>query len=370
MAIDIYSRTTVSETTEEIKEKWKGTVTNVQAARITRELNGEFTLELTALADANNMRLLKPGMCLKSQISPSDPVFSTTTPWTFLIDDVIATIDQRLHVTASHLSIRVLRMPVFPFTKPTGEYNINKYLSHNINNGGACAVAHGLTFTAPTMSTSERFVISSPRTVREVIYGKEGSLADKYNTHYNIVNTADTRISIQTDAATGITRTTPICYGVNMTGFSREHDYDNSPFGRLPYWQNQDGDEVVTVTSVVWPTGYVTSNYHLPRIDIQDASSLYENKPTASQLQSAASGMVRSPAEYIKVQVGAYPEAARIGDSIPVIFEAYNIQETMIVTKTVYDILQDRLVGIELGDIKRTLPATLSEIARKTGMII
>ena len=360
MAFDVYTRQ-ISSSTEAITETRIGALTDVISAVVTREHNGVFGLQAAVTACAENLRLLAIGRCIKCRISPYDSRY-----WTFIIDNLRMTIDKRVHIQASHVSIRALKSPIFPLVwtsavTPHWTYS----LSHNSDNGGKCVLAHGLTITG---SVGGQITSPQPRTIRECIMGREGSLADSRNQALIINQASDSTIEILTQYG-GTERPRPVRYGINMIDFNREIDLDGAPLAKFSYWTDQTTGTTVCANRAQW--GSTTgSSYYLPRVDVQDVSSQFSSQPTVAQVQAAASGMSANAAEYIKVKIAAYQDEIFLGDTIPVIFEDYEIRESMTVTKLVYDAIQDRLTGIELGDIKRTLSTTLTELISKTGVTI
>lgn len=363
-AYDVY---TYGITTTTYTSTWRGRLTDVISAMVTHEHNGAFYLELVAVANANNRFVITRGAVIKVPDGSTGPAGELIDK-NFVVDDYIVTIDQRIHVTASHITSRILNIPVVPFVASTtpGPY-LKTFLENTVAAGGACTVRHHATFNVGQFNLT----IREPRTIRQVLFGKEGSLADSEKAHITVHCEDNGVIRVWTPTTAQnhvVTHDTPVEYAVNMADFSREVDYDAGVYGALPYWADSETGEIAYLTTPVMAAG--TSSLFLPRIDVQDMSGRFESKPSAAQLRNAVSGLVSNPTEYIKVKVAYYPEPVYVDDIIPVKFPDFGINEQMTVIKTVYDAIQCKTVSIELGDIKRTLPSTMREIVQKTGIAL
>ena len=393
MRIDVYIRS-INWTTEAITDTLYGNLTEILAGTVTREQNGTFLLEMDVKANANNINLLRVGRCLKSQAQPSE---DGTERWTFVIDTIEYSIDQRIHVTASHPSMRLKYVPVIPFRADTAHLTptINTILSRTTANGGCCMIPHGLTIGVNY--DNQDFPSSSPyrsghvRPLTECIQGQAGSLADRMKRTMYVSVVSDDVIAVGPEtyryARISLTSQTlsrydpsralsnPIRYGVNMVKYHRELSMDTTPHGAAARWRKTEDSAGVYLGNIVWPDD-TRSNLYMPRVDVKNFSDRFENQPTGAQLKAAVSGIGADIDEYIEVEAAYYEgytdwathDEVRLGDTIPVIYPLYGLDELMTVIRLVYDVVRDRYTTIGLGSIKRTLPATLADMARQTGV--
>lgn len=203
----------------------------------------------------------------------------------------------------------------------------------------------------------------TPRSVRQFLGGVEGSILDTYGGEYEW-----DKFRVILHKARGTQRSLSVRYGVNMTEYSEDTDYSGTYTAAVPYWTG--GDSII-VGSVV-ESGNTPYDGHSNAIPL-DLTDKFENQPTTSELEAAALSYMNNheaslPSSSVSVSfvqlenTNEYETFApllkcKLCDSIKVVFPYYNTSRYMKIVKTVYDVLLERYVSLELG----TLSTTLSE---------
>ncbi len=206
-----------------------------------------------------------------------------------------------------------------------------------------------------------------PRSVRQLLGGVEGSILDTYGGEWEF-----DRFRVVLHSARGQKRDFAIRYGVNMTEFQDDTDYQGTYTSCIPYWSGGDGGAIVVGNKV--NSGFVSFDGRDTCVPV-DMTDKFENKPTKAQLQSAALSMMQSkqtnlPSQNISVdfiRLQDFEEFAdfssllqcRLCDSIDVVFPRYNMQGTFKIVKVVWDALAGRYKEMELGNLQTSLADAL-----------
>lgn len=200
-----------------------------------------------------------------------------------------------------------------------------------------------------------------PRSVRAILGGEEGSILDTYGGEYEW-----DKFNVKLWQARGRVLDLTIRYGVNMTDFEDSADISDSYSSIVPYWAGSDA----TIKGNIVNSGAPTSTGRDEAVAV-DFSGKFENRPTAAQLQTAASSMLAAEQPYLPAQsitvsfTGADGEQDEISDlrkcqlcdTVTVEFPRYGMSGQFKIVRTVYDVLSERFEEMELG----TLSLSLSE---------
>lgn len=220
-------------------------------------------------------------------------------------------------------------------------------------------------FSYETDITSSAYMAAAdgtPRSVRQLLGGVQGSILDTYGGEYEW-----DKWRVILHSARGEMKDFAIRYGVNLLDYNDDTSYQNTFTSCIAYWKGND--EIVTATATLGEDGYNGNDICVPL----DLSDKFENKPTAAQLQNEAlSYMQRNqtnlPSQSIKVdfvrlsEMGEFAQfqdllTCKLCDSIKVIFPMYNVSASFKIVKTEWNVLAGRYNQMELG----TLSTTLSE---------
>lgn len=221
--------------------------------------------------------------------------------------------------------------------------------------------------------TSNAFMAAAdttPRSVRQMIGGVEGSFLDAYGGEIEW-----DRFNVHFLRQRGIKRDFAIRYGVNMLDFNDDTDYSGSYSSCIPFWHGQDstGSEITVIGSRVDYSGtsYNGRNDCVPL----DLTEKFESQPTSAQLETMATSVMNSkqpnlPSQNIKVdfvRLQDSPEYAQFSsllqcnlcDMVHVEFPRYNMQGDFKIVRVVYDSLAERYIEMELGALSTSLAEAL-----------
>lgn len=205
----------------------------------------------------------------------------------------------------------------------------------------------------------------TPRSVRQLLGGVQGSILDAYGGEYEFDG-----FTVRLWQNRGVTRDFAIRYGVNLLGYDDTEDYEGTYTSALAFWKNSDG-EIVTATATTGQTAY-------NGIDIRaalDLSDKFEEKPSVAALQLEALAYMNgnntpAPSRNIKVDfvrlkdVGEFDQyaellACNLCDQVRVIFPRYNVSAYFKIVKTEWDVLAGRYTAMELGNLSQSLADAL-----------
>lgn len=221
-------------------------------------------------------------------------------------------------------------------------------------------------FSYSTDKTSSAYFGASdgtPRTVKELLGGIEGSILDVYGGEYEF-----NRFSVILHSSRGVKRDFTIRYGVNMTDYNDETDISETYNSVVPYWT--DGEKFV-VGNRVSDGETVTGRGECVPLDVSDR---FENKPTKAQVQAEGLNIIKEgrpylPSQTIKVSFARLQDIGEEGladlyrcdlcDTIGVEFPAYGMSGTYKIVKTVWNVLENRYEEMELGVLSTTLSEAL-----------
>lgn len=242
----------------------------------------------------------------------------------------------------------------------------------SINSLSAAFTALGTTtpanpFTYTTDKSSSGYcgcLDGTPRSVRQVLGGIEGSILDAYGGEYEW-----DKFDVILHSARGKSRDFAIRYGVNMLSFNDEMDCSETYSSVIPYWT--DGTTTVIGDEVASGESTVTGRGECVPLDVSDK---FENQPTKAQVQTMAASLLSRnepylptqtiKVEFVRLQDLGFAEFSnllecKLCDSIKVIFPDYNMSGKFKIVKTVWDVLLDRYDSMELGALSVSLSDAL-----------
>ena len=209
----------------------------------------------------------------------------------------------------------------------------------------------------------------TPRSVRKILGGVEGSILDTYGGEYEW-----DKFTVRLLAERGQRRGFTIRYGVNLVDYVEAKDYSETYTSVVPFWKGQDdsGNEVMVIGDVIDARGEAYNGIEacIPL----DLSERFESKPSKASLENVAYGLlVRTnpflPEQNITVDFISLKDTeeykqfeklmeCNLCDTINVSYGG-EINSYKIV-KTVYDVLGDRYESLELGKLETTLADLIS----------
>lgn len=255
-------------------------------------------------------------------------------------------------------------------------YRLTKYIARSSNvvtSNGAIYMFNSaqpspmpFTFFPSQTKTAGRMGMAdgTPRNVREMIGGGDGSYCSTFNCEVSW-----SKFTVGFYDRIGQQRNFTIRYGVNMTGYNEDADGADCYTMAVPYWKN--GEDIVVgnlVDSGLTPFNRATAV-------AMDLTAFFPDQPTAAQLEQQAleimqSGQTNLPKRSIQVdfirlqdldEYAGFNNLLKcgLGDSISVIFPAYNVQGTFRIVRVVWDALRNRFDSMTLGSLETTLAEAL-----------
>ena len=210
----------------------------------------------------------------------------------------------------------------------------------------------------------------TPRSVKAMLGGIEGSILDTYGGEYKY-----NKYIVTLMTSRGSDRGFSIRYGVNLLDYNDDTNYAESFNACIPYWSgtNSSGGLLIVKGGLVTSgaSGYNGRTDCVPL----DLTSKFESQPTAAQLEAAGAEYMQNnqthlPARTIKVNFirlqdsPEYEEYAqllecKLCDTVRVVFPRYGMDGRFKIVKTVYNTLTERYEEMELGTLSTTLSQAL-----------
>lgn len=280
----------------------------------------------------------------------------------FIIYRISRPLNGLVTVNAEHISYLLNKIIVMPYTAGSCTEALASLPEHTAND---CP------FTFWTdKSVIGRFNVDYPRPARGLLGGEAESILDVYGKGEYEFNRYNVRLYVNR----GIDRNVTIRYGKNLTELVRDRDITECYTGIVPYWKSED-NYVSLPEEVIW-SDYRDSFPH-EIVKAVDFTSKWEEPPTVEQLRAAATTYVTTNegwkiADNINIsfvalwQTVEYAgiagiERVRMGDTVHVTYDALGVSASAEVIKTVYDVLMERYISIELGTKKNTLGSVIGD---------
>lgn len=219
-------------------------------------------------------------------------------------------------------------------------------------------------------STSEKFKVPVPSSIRSRLGGVAGSILDVYGGEYEFDN-----YTVKLHNNRGMNRGVSIRYGKNLKTLSQEENCRNVATGVRPFWSGDiDGNAVL----VELPEKIVNApgTYNFVKIRTLDLSAEFETRPTVEQLRAKAESYVKTnnigvPKVSLSVsfvQLEQYEEYKNLKllervslfDTVNVEFPALGVSATAKAVKIVYDVLADRVKYVTLGSVRSNIADTIA----------
>lgn len=268
-----------------------------------------------------------------------------------------AVIDGIVTVNAHHVSYRLNNIILQPFTAASASAAIAAIPVKSVN-------TNPFTFNTDRSVTAD-IEIDKPQSVRQILWGQEGSLLDVYGPADFKFDKFTVSMLSDRGSDTGVT----IRYGKNLTKIEWDRDKSGTCSALAPYWTN--GMETVYPSEIiVQPTTAIT-----PVVpSVLDMSDKFETKPTEAQLRAAAKAYLDAnapwnPSDTIKIDFAAlwqtteYESLAaiqRVGlcDTVSIYWTDMGIvSEKAKVVKVVFDVLAERFTSMEIGTVSTSYVA-------------
>ena len=330
-----------------------GVLADCISCLVTEERNGEYELEMQYPSNGLWSEDIDVGMVIKAKANDTDA------PQLFQIYDIARSLSAAYVIKAEHISYRLSGVPLKPYSAAGVAATLAGISSHAVANVG-------FTFSTDFTNTTN-YSFTTPRSVRSLLGGAEGSLLDLFGGEYHFNN-----FKVELLKARGSDNGVTIRYGKNLTEL--EQDVNGAVYnGIFPYWYKEN-------EGVVYPSSAVAASgsYPVQCYEALDLTNDFKTKPTAAQLTARAQSLVNgygAPVESISLsfitlhQLKEYETIAALEhvslcDVVHVIYDAIGVNVKTKVVKTVYNTLTELYDAIEVGALQTTLADV---ITRDTG---
>lgn len=330
---------------------------------VTEEKNGIYELELVyPISGAGFDEIFEDRIIVaKAHEQGSPQAFRI-----YRIDKVLA---GQATINARHISYQLAFTPV-PALSGTGD-------AQSAMNAIKAAALDSCPFTFTSdISESKSYNISVPSAVRTALGGMEGSILDTYGGEYEWDNW-----SVILHESRGADKGVRIAYGKNLTALDRTTDIGDTITGVMAYFVKDDGTIVYSSPKVIQNSH--VADYAHGRTLALDVSGEFEDVPTVAQVTAYATTYLATTtlakaAEALTVDFvplwqttdyGApYVEHIELCDIVTVEYKKLGVVAKKQVTKTVFNVLENRYDSIELGG-ETTVVDTLAGMESDTASL-
>lgn len=309
------------------------------SCKVTEGRNDEYELEMEYPLDGVFCEAIEQDAIILAKPNNQDD------PQPFRIYKITKTSEMVIEVYARHIVYDLSKVTVEPF-QSTGTIQdaITGMMNHAVPSCG---------FIFETdKTTAGSYKVTEPSSFRSLMGGVRGSLLDVYGTaeyHYDGYN-------IDLLQSRGADRGVVIRYGISMIDLKQEEECDKVYTAVFPYWLGaaqyvQLDERIISVPGV----------FAFSRIMTLDLSAEFENAPTQAQLRTKAQAYIDEhdvgvPAVSLDVDFSGTEAEQDINlcDIVSVEFEKLGITASAKCIELTYDVLQERVTSVKLGNYKHT----------------
>lgn len=328
-----------------------GRLTDTLACIVSEERNGAYILTATVPASTPYASEIKVGNIIAVQVADGSRQ-------AFEISSVSRPINQRITVTAYHISYRASYVIIPPFIA-TGISDTVTGLNTSALNDNPFTVSSDFTNEASTYNQS------APKSLRACLGGTQGSLLDTFAGGGAGEFLFD-NFSINFLMHRGEDRGAYLRYKKNITAFDHVKTIDDFITGVLPLYQSEEGN--VVFYGDIQRSG---ADFPTDRVVILDLSDQFESAPTLAQLNQAGLEYItktsnNAPNTNIKLSFVdlqdalTVPEPIFLCDTVHVYYSPLDVSFTSKVIKTTWNVLLERYEEIEIGDVKSDIRKTIA----------
>lgn len=327
-----------------------GVLSDCISCLVTEERNGLYELEIEYPSNGLWADDIEVGCIVKAKANDTDA------PQLFQIYDVVRSLSAAYVIKAEHISYRLSGVPLKPYSAAGVAATLAGISSHAV-------ATVGFSFSTDFTNTTN-YSFTTPRSVRSLLGGAEGSLLDLFGGEYHFDN-----FKVELLKARGADNGVTIRYGKNLTEL--EQDVNGAVYnGIFPYWYKEN-------EGVVYPNSAVAASgsYPVQCYEALDLTNDFQTKPTAAQLTARAQSLVNgygAPVESISLsfitlhQLKEYATIAALEhvslcDVVHVIYDAIGVNVKTKVVKTVYNTLTELYDSIEVGTLQTTLADVITD---------
>lgn len=329
---------------------------------VTEELNGGYECEFSYPITGQHYSQITPDRIIKVKSN------ETSNLQLFRIYRQSKPINGVVKFYCQHISYDLNTNMVTPFAI-TSSTHVTSVLTDILEH---CYYAHR--FTAVSQSGNYcKFDLKTPVSARKCIGGMEGSILDRVHGEFEFDN-----FTIKHYASRGQNNGVVIQYGKNLTDITADTSIADTYTSIYPYATDEDGDYYELPEKVIELQS--NTSYGEPRTLPIDLSSKFdsETRITETLLRQYANEYINNNSideikQNIKIsfvqlwqakeyETIALLERVALGDTVTVKYPALGVSVQAKVIKTVYDVLAEKYIEIEVGQAKSNFANTLNKV--------
>ena len=328
-----------------------GILSDVVSCKVTRELNGQYELEMRYPVEGLHYGEIALRSILRVAVDPGKDIQP------FRIYRITPAMGGVATIYARHVAYDLGGYVVAPFAAADAPSAVAGIKSH--------ALPSGMPFELSTDKTTvESMAVTVPTSAWALLGGQQGSLLDVYGGEYEFDGWA-VRLLTRCGADRGVA----VRYGKNLTDLTQDSNCASCYTGVVPYWKDNE-------TIVMAPPVYAEGDFGYTKLMPLDLSSDFEEQPTEAELQAAGAAYVKrnqigvpTVSWDVKLallaQASGYEDVAHLeqiylGDTVSVHFARLNVDAKARVNKIVWDCLLERYDSVSLGSVKANIAATIA----------
>lgn len=338
-----------------------GRLSDAMTCKVTEKRNGEYELEMTY--PMSGVHYSDIGIRKIIAVKPS----ANATLQAFRIYQITKPINGKVTVYAQHISYDLSKNTCMPFTVTASATACTSTLAGLKSNAVESCPFSFWTDVTTVASYSQKV----PSSIRQRLGGIEGSVLDQFGGEYEWDN-----FVVKLHKNRGVKKDITLRYGKNITDLEQEENIANTVTGVVPFWSDMDGENVVTLDEKAVYSSHASQYSNHLTIPL-DLSSEWEDAPTEEQLRNKARVYVNKtgfgvPKVSVKVSFVNLADTVEYKDILPlenvslcdeitVQFETLGIDTTAEIVETVYDVLAEKYISIQVGSLKSTLASTITD---------
>lgn len=335
--------------TKDFNTNGLGPLSDAVRCEVTEERNGGFELEMEYPISGIHYSDIKNDCIIKANVGDGrlDQLFS--------VYNISKPIGGIVTIQAEHISYRLTKIPVSPFAANDAQQAMAGLKENS-------SVENQFSFWTDK-NVESVFQVIEPSSIRSNLGGKEGSILDVYGGEYEFDN-----YNVKLWTNRGIDSGVVVKYGKNLTDLKQEENISNVITGIYPFWKKED-------TIVDLPEKVVMSSnaekFSYPRVIAKDFSQDFEEQPSEEQLRKKANEYVNNGnlgVPSVSITFSFFPlwqteeykeyapiERVRLCDTITVEYEKLGVSAKAKIIKTVWDVINERYINLEIGEAKTNL---------------
>lgn len=339
-----------------------GRLADATACVVHEQRNGCFEMTIEMPTTGLHFSDIQKGSFIKATPSP------TRSAQIFEVVNITKTMDGMMaEIYCQHISYRLNRIPVKPFTGDNAHQALNRMISNSVEANPFTA------YSDVTRSGTYRHTV--PSSAKACLQGEAGSILQVYQGEYLFDN-----FQISLLANRGVDRGAEIRFGKNLLELVMEESLEGVITGIMPYWKGKSGetDVIMMLPEYVVYSSHA-SDFPNARTEVIDFSGEFDAQPTEEQLRSAVNSYIdrnnigvpkvdwdvefATLAQTTEYSGIALLERMDLCDIVTIIFQDFGISVKAKIVETWYEPLKDRYQKVHIGDQRFTLAQTIASTA-------